>query len=124
MPTKVVDASALGALVFDEPNAKRMAQELSDASLIAPSLLWYELASIGLKKIRNNPGQSVQLLAALGFAGRLSIELVTVNHIETVTLAQRTNLTIYDASYLWLAQKIGARLVTLDKQLLKVAKNG
>lgn len=123
MPTKVVDASALGALVFDEPNAERMAQELSDAALIAPSLLWYELASLCLKKIRNNPGQSVQLLTALGFAGRLSIELATVNHIETVTLAQRTDLTLYDASYLWLAQKTGARLVTLDKQLLKVAKN-
>lgn len=123
MPTKVVDASALGALVFDEPNAERMVQELSDAALIAPSLLWYELASLCLKKIRNNPGQSVQLLTALGFAGRLSIELATVNHIETVTLAQRTDLTLYDASYLWLAQKTGARLVTLDKQLLKVAKN-
>lgn len=122
MPTKVIDASALGALIFDEPNAESMARELSDASLIAPSLLWYELTSICLKKIRNNPDKSVQLLTALEFANRLSIELATINHIETVTLAQRTDLTVYDASYLWLARKTGARLVTLDKQLLKVAK--
>lgn len=100
MATKLVDASALGTLVFDEPNAERMAQELSNASLIAPSLLWYELASICLKKIRNDPGKSVKLLTAMELASQFSIELATVNHIQTITLAQRTSLTIYDANYL------------------------
>jgi len=124
MPTKVVDDSALGALVFGEPEAESMARELSEASLIAPSLLWYELASICLKKIRNNPAKSAQLLTAMRFAGRLSVRLAEVDHVETSALARRTHLTTYDAGYLWLAQKIGAKLVTLDRKLLKAAKSG
>ena len=50
MPVKVVDASALGALVFAEPEAEDMAGALSTAKLIAPTLMPYELASICLKK--------------------------------------------------------------------------
>jgi predicted nucleic acid-binding protein len=34
-------------------------------------------------------------------------------------LAVMTGLSAYDASYLWLARRLGAELVTLDKQLAK-----
>ena len=119
MPVKVVDASALGALIFDEPDAARMAGELSGARLIAPALINFELASICLKKIRNHPSKTSQLMEAFKLAERLSIETVAVDHVEVTELAERTRLTTYDASYLWLAQKAGANLVTLDKRLAK-----
>jgi hypothetical protein len=44
--------SALGALVFGEPEGERMAALLTDGSLVAPVLLNFELASICLKKIK------------------------------------------------------------------------
>jgi predicted nucleic acid-binding protein len=37
-------------------------------------------------------------------------------------LAAATGLTAYDASYLWLARRLGADLVTLDKQLAKAER--
>jgi len=46
MPVKVVDASALGALVFGEPGAEAVAKRLANATLVAPQLLWFDLASI------------------------------------------------------------------------------
>lgn len=121
MPVKVVDASALGALIFGEPEADEMEKELSGGRLIAPSLMHYELASICLKKILNYPSKTSQLKTAFRMAGRLAIELVAVEHVEVIDLAQRTQLTIYDACYLWLAKKAGANLVTLDKRLKKAA---
>ena len=39
MPTKIVDASALEALAFGEPEAEAVAETLEDATLAAPSLL-------------------------------------------------------------------------------------
>ena len=119
MPVKVVDASALGALIFDEPAAERLAEELSGAKLIAPALIHFELSSICLKKIHNHPFKKSRLLTAFEMAGRLSIETVEVEHVEVIELAERTRLSTYDASYLWLAQKAGANLVTLDKRLEK-----
>jgi len=120
MPVKVVDASAIGALVFAEPDAEEVMNALSDTILIAPSLIHYELASICLKKIRKHPSKTNELIAAFKMAGRLGIDTVAIKHLEVIDLAKRSQLTTYDACYLWLAQKTGASLVTLDKRLRKV----
>ena len=122
MPVKVVDASALAALVFAEPEAEDVMHELSDTRLIAPLLLHYELASICLKKIYSHPSKTNELIEAFRIAGRLAIEVVTVEHVEVIELAERTSLTTYDACYLWLSQKADAQLVTLDKRLKKAVR--
>ena len=49
MAVKVVDASALAALLFDEPEAGAIADRLEDANLVAPALLGFEIASVCLK---------------------------------------------------------------------------
>jgi predicted nucleic acid-binding protein len=51
----------------------------------------------------------------------LQIENADVDHAEVLTLAAGTGLTAYDASYLWLARTLDAELVTLDRQLARVA---
>ena len=48
MSVLVVDASALGALVFGEPRAEEMAEALSHGPIVAPALLWFELTSVCL----------------------------------------------------------------------------
>jgi predicted nucleic acid-binding protein len=121
MPVKVVDASALGALVFGEPGAETIAKQLSRSSLVAPQLVWFELASIALKKAAKHPGLLEQIREAFRMAGRLAIEILSVDHLEVLDLAAQARLTTYDASYLWLARKTGGELVTLDKRLLKAS---
>ncbi|MCU0593553.1 MAG: type II toxin-antitoxin system VapC family toxin [Desulfobacterales bacterium] len=119
MPVKVVDASALGALVFGEPDAKTVAEQLSESTLVAPHLLWFELASIAFKKAIAHPDSAEPIREALRMAGRLAIDLLAVDHLEVIDLATEDRLTTYDASYLWLARRTGGELVTLDKRLLK-----
>jgi predicted nucleic acid-binding protein len=121
MPVKVVDASALGALVFGEPGAETIAKRLSRSSLVAPQLVWFELASIAFKKTTKHPGLLEQTREAFRMAGRLAIEILSVDHLEVIDLAAQARLTTYDASYLWLARKTGGELVTLDKRLLKAS---
>lgn len=118
---KVVDASALGALLFGEPAADTVAALLRGGRLVAPALLGYELTSICLKKIRGNPEEHSHFLAALATWDQMGIELVAIDHLAVVPLAERYGLTSYDASYLWLAQRLNAELVTLDRPLGRVA---
>ena len=54
---------------------------------------------------------------AYTMAQRLDIAYASVNLVQTIDLAEQGRLTIYDASYLWLANKLNAELVTLDKRL-------
>jgi len=117
MAVKVVDASALAALLFDEPEAKAVADRLEDGNLVAPALLSFEIASVCLKKLRNNPQQREALLAAFALYARMPIEIVEVDHADTLQLAEALGLSSYDAAYLWLAQKLAAELVTLDRKL-------
>ena len=118
---KVVDASALGALLFGEPAADTVAARLRGSRLVAPSLLGYELTSICLKKIRGNPEERAHLLTALATWGQMGIEIVAVDHLAALPLAEDCGLTSYDASYLWLARQLGGELVTLDRPLGRAA---
>lgn len=117
MSAKVVDASALAALLFGEPDAEFIAARLEKARLFAPTLLPFEMASVCLKKIKRHPFAREGCVRALALIDRMAIEYVDVMQTEVVDLAERKDLTAYDASYLWLANRLGAELVTLDKHL-------
>ncbi len=121
MRVKIIDASALGALVFGEPRAAEIAGVLAEAPIVAPALLWFELASICLKKIKAHPQQTDQIFKAFTLSRRLPIEIIEVEHSGVIGLARDTGLSTYDASYLWLSHSLGGKLVTLDRKLAETA---
>jgi predicted nucleic acid-binding protein len=118
---KVVDASAVVALLFNEPTREEVVRRLRSASLRAPSLLEYEVANACLKKMRAAPGERQALLEALSLLDELSISLETIDVREAIALAKQTDLSLYDAAYLWLARALGVELVTLDKKLARAS---
>jgi uncharacterized protein with PIN domain len=85
MAVKIVDASALAALLFGEPEAEAVVVRLGDGSLVAPALLGFEITSVCLKKLRRNPEQRNALLAALSMYDRMSIEIVEVDYADTLS---------------------------------------
>ena len=119
----VVDASALGALLFGEPRAEEVADILEGARLVAPALLWFELASVCLKKVVAHPEMETQLMSAFDLLSRFAIDTVQVDHPATVFLAKETGLTTYDASYLWLTKELKGELITLDERLAKTVNS-
>jgi len=119
MAVKVIDASALAALLFGEPAAEEVVEALGDSRLVAPSLLSFELANVCLIKARRRPDQRTALTEAFRLRHALGVEEVAVDHDRTLELAAMTGLTAYDASYLWLKRELGADLVTLDQQLAR-----
>lgn len=121
---KVVDASALAALLFGEPEAEWIAGRLDGHRLVAPSLLSFELANVCLVKCRRHPDRREALVASLRLRGRLGVEEIAVDQDAVVELALETGLTAYDTSYLWLARHLNAEVVTLDKALDRVATAG
>lgn len=117
----VVDASAIAAIAFGEPDGPALTAHLSGQSLIAPTLFDYELANIAWKKTRRHPALAPAIQAALDAAACLPIDRVAVPAGDMLRLARATGLTAYDASYLWLARSRDAELVTLDGRLAHAA---
>jgi predicted nucleic acid-binding protein len=122
MPVKVIDSSALAALVFGEPDAGKVLARIEGNTLAAPALLPFEIASVCLKKMRLHPERGDLLLSALRMLPEMEIDSVEVDLPDAVLLAQETQLTIYDSAYLLLARTFGCELVTLDKRLAAAAK--
>ncbi len=114
---KVVDCSAFVAMLFDEETGPAVAVRLGGATLLAPALLHYEIASVCLKKLRRFPAEREALLSAYQRRHHLPVETLDVDYAAVLALAGQTGLTVYDASYLWLARSLGAELVTLDVTL-------
>ncbi len=121
---RVVDASALAAVLFNEPESDAVVERLGDRVLVAPALLRFELANVCWKKILRHSEQRDKLLAAHSLADDLEILEVEIDFGEAVQLAEREGLTAYDASYLALARALDLDLVTLDRALARAAERG
>lgn len=113
----VVDASAIAAVVFDEPDGRTINAHLEDETLLAPHLLDLELLNTAIVKVRRGLGDPVLVSTMLATVDRLDIRRLPIRAHEVGALALRTGLSSYDACYLWLAIEHDAELVTLDRQL-------
>jgi predicted nucleic acid-binding protein len=118
----VVDASALGAIAFGEPEGPALAAHLEGEALLAPALIDFELMNVAVTKARRRPDLVDEILLSLVAALALPIARVTVPGPDVFALAMATGLTAYDASYLWLARSRDAELVTLDRALVRLTK--
>jgi predicted nucleic acid-binding protein len=120
MTPVVVDASALAAIVFHEPDAEAVARRLEGVSIAAPTLLKFELAHVAWKKTRRaSPNEAATVLRNLGDGLDLGRRIAwhNVDHSDVVLIATALGISTYDASYVWLAGWLGAELVTLDAPL-------
>jgi len=118
-PALVVDCSVLAGLVFREHWYDAAQSQIDGRAPHAPHLLIYEIANVALKKHRRGEAHALQGLAD---ALVLDVELHEVEMAPAFALAQRYQLSAYDASYLWLAEALRCPLVTFDEVLAQAAQ--
>jgi len=121
MLDKVVDASVLIAFAFGEPRAAEARELMAGVALHAPNLLPYELCSAALHKTRMHPQRALAIAGDLNVALAIDVALEAVSSSALLPLALETGLTVYDASYLWIAKTLGCELVTFDQRLARAA---
>ena len=126
MAAFVLDCSVTIAwLMPDENQAKDFLQDVVDQGAIVPSLWPLEVGNVLLIAERKKRITLEQRRAALYTLGELpiTIDRDTSTHawLETMTLAEQYNLTLYDASYLELALRRSLPLLTFDVALKQAA---
>ncbi len=118
----VLDCSvAISWIMPDESHDDDLLNQIVEKGAIVPSLWSLEVGNVLLVAQRNKRITSEQLHKALYILKELPIviDTMTSHHawLETMELAERYDLTLYDASYLELSLRLTLPLVTFDKTL-------
>ena len=114
----VLDSSALVALLADGGReGEWVAGEIAEATLVGPHLCLIETADVLRRQEASGALTTVAAGEALDDLLALPIALWPYEPLARRTWELRRNLTIYDATYVALAELVEATLVTLDARM-------
>lgn len=116
----VCDASAVVAVLLDGgPDGAWAAGAMAGADLAAPALMPFEVANVLRRQELVGTVSSDQAAQAHADLVDLDVEHWPHDVLAARAWALRANLSSYDASYVALAEALGATLVTLDRRLAR-----
>jgi predicted nucleic acid-binding protein len=114
----VCDASALTALLLDSgPDGSWVADTLDGCRLVAPGLAGWETANIVRRHELAGIVSADQAAQAHADLLDLAVEFWPYELLASRAWNHRQNLSIYDASYVALAEMLQTALVTLDRAI-------
>jgi predicted nucleic acid-binding protein len=92
--------------------------------MVVPGLWWFEVRNLLLMAERRQRSTPQKISAFLTQLQRLDLAVdQSPEGDEVFALARRHRLTIYDASYLELAMRLGLPLASLDRKLAAAAQS-
>jgi predicted nucleic acid-binding protein len=116
----VCDSSAVAALLIDGgPDGQWVTHTIDSGEIAAPALVTYETANVIRRHELSGQISSDQAAQAHADLLDLAIELWPYDILVARAWELRHNLSIYDATYVALAETTDLTLVTLDKRLAK-----
>jgi len=126
MPVEIIlDASAAAKLFFVDDDTEAVQSALgAGASLLAPDLLFAEMASVAAKMVSRRQATAEQGLHALKSLPALLDDVAPTTGLVERAFAIATSLgfSAYDACYLALAERRGAKVLTADRRMVRHAQ--
>ncbi|MDO8731343.1 MAG: type II toxin-antitoxin system VapC family toxin [Actinomycetota bacterium] len=122
----VLDASlALAYVMPDEDSsaASTLLVRIEEGPVLAPTIWIYEIASalrMGQVRSRLTSEMAESVLTTLA---ELHVEFENPNGHQLMRLSHQTGLTVYDASYIALCLKHQLPLASLDRRLVRAARD-
>lgn len=120
----VIDASAAVAIIRRESEDRHLRALLEgrpNADRLVPWLFWYEVANVLARRYRLDAVEVIEGIASLDNLGLTTVGSDRASVLAAVALASERGLSVYDASYLALAERLNARILTLDAELVAAA---
>ena len=122
----VPDVSAILGQALDDEDAtfsESVIELIASDEAIVPTLFWYEIRNVLVMAERR---KRISAARTTTFLADLALLPFTVDDLpreaSVLDVARRRSLTVYDATYLELAQRRNVPLATLDHALIAAAK--
>jgi len=117
-----IDTSVLIAVIVDEAEKPTLIDMTREADLIAPASVHWEIGNAFSAMFKRQRVTLKQALQATEIYQQIPLRFVDIGLPEALELATELNIYAYDAYLLRCAAKYRAPLLTLDTQLVKLAK--
>jgi predicted nucleic acid-binding protein len=119
----VVDASFAIAGVMGDRTVDAAWERWADEGrmLLAPAIVWSEIGNVLVTRHKFPVGEATACLQSVALAGLETADRGPVGVQLALDLAARHRLSVYDATYLWLAIDIDGELATRDRALARAA---
>ena len=124
----VLDASIILKLIFEEQDTPQALQLrkghiTGEEKIAAPELLFYELANVLATKVAIPVKNASSALAEIF---NLEIETFTLGveeFLSSISVSCKYKISVYDASYMVLAERLNCDFITADAQLFRKTKD-
>lgn len=118
----VSDTSVIVAVIAGEPDRPKLIELTEDADLLAPQSLHWELGNALAAQIRRGRLTLDQAKRFIGVYEQIPIQFVEVSLGAALQIAEECGIYAFDAYMIACAQKYRCPLLTLDKGLIRAAK--
>ncbi len=118
----VVDTSVIIAVIVNEEKKEVLTELTEGNDLIAPRSVHWEIGNAFSAMLRRKRIKVEQALQAVKLYRRIPIRFVDVELEEALEIADAVGIYAYDAYLIRCALKYRAPLISLDRNLVRVAK--
>ena len=117
-----VDTSVIIAVIANEPEKEALIELTTGAGLIAPHSVHWEIGNAFSAMLRHERIAVAEAIQAIKLYQQIPIRFVEVELEESLKIAEALAIYAYDAYLIRCALKYKSPLISLDRNLVKAAK--
>ncbi len=118
----VVDTSTIIAVVADEAEKARLIELTKDATIVAPPSIDWEVGNAFSAMLKRSRITLEQAIEAIEVYQEISLEIIEIDLKEAVRLSGKHKIYAYDAYILRCAIEHNLPLISLDQNMVEIAK--
>jgi len=116
----LLDASAIMAIILNEPNRGSVIGLTENAILLSPEVISFEIGNALISIYKRRKITEEELMEAYRNYTLIPLRIVDVNIQKALKIACKFEIYAYDAYYLEIANRLKLPLITFDEQMRKV----
>ena len=118
-----MDASAVMAVILNEPNKGKVINLTENATLLSPDVISFEIGNALINLLKKQKLTEDELIEAYKNFISIPIRSIKVDIEKALKIACKFNIYAYDAYYLEVAYRLKIPLITFDISMSKIASD-
>lgn len=118
----LVDASAIMAVIAEEPNKEKVINLTKNAIVLSPNMITYEIANGLTKMMKRKIIGKENMVILYKYFKKINIKFIEIDIEKALEIAMEYNIYAYDACYLESANRLKLPLLTFDTGMQNIGK--